>query len=83
VPRAGEAGYPVADSDVQVGTTDAPVLEWERRGWRSLMDGKWWVATRLHVLRGVRGGRWSGTQRGSTVGVSLPLNNLQAYRCKL
>jgi hypothetical protein len=51
VPRAGEAGGPVADSDDQISTIDAPISELERRGRRSLMEGKGRVAAWLQRER--------------------------------
>jgi hypothetical protein len=65
VPRAGEAGSPVAGSVDRVGTIDAPVLKSERRGRRSLMEGKGQATARLRLLHGARGGWWSDVRCGS------------------
>jgi hypothetical protein len=59
--RAREVGGPMANSDDWVGSTDALVSEWERRRQRSLMEGKERAAAGLHLLHGMRGGRWPDT----------------------
>jgi hypothetical protein len=69
VSRAGEAGGPVADSDDQISTIDAPISELERRGGglastREMDGGLTCSAAALGDTGGARLGVVDGERKG-------------------